>query len=171
MSLKLRVRRWRALRGVPVLTGSSADGAVVQATGIARPATTEDVIVPPLAGVPCVVAWTKFFTGATNDKHNPLLQIERMVIKAFVLETARLRVLVDASHVELLFPIAISGRMQEVSIAAGSTITVIGNVLRDGIERPTGELVFRDTQPAYKLVGNKAHPVVITASVSDMVRR
>lgn len=153
---------------MPVLSGSSPDGAVVQATGIARPATADDVIVPPLAGVPCVVAWTKFLTGASNNRHNPLLQIERLVIKPFVLETARLRVLVDASHVELLFPIAMNGRVSEISVAAGATITVIGNVLRDGIERPTNELVFRGSQAKYKLVGNKAHPVVITASVSDM---
>ncbi len=167
MSLKLRLRRWRALRGVPELTASSPDGAVVRATGIARATADDDVIVPPLAGVPCVVAWTKFFAGATNSLTNPLVLIERLVIKPFVLEASRLRVLVDASHVELLFPIVENGRMHEISIAVGATVTVIGNVLRDGIERPTDELVFRDAQSTYKLVGNKAHPVVITASVSD----
>jgi hypothetical protein len=49
----------------------------------------------------------------------------------------------------------------------GATITVVGTVLRDGAYRPDDDIAFRETTFALKLVGNRRHPIVITASVSD----
>lgn len=168
MSFPLWFRRWRALRGVPVLAADSPEGTIVQASGIARTTDANDPFVPSLAAVPCVVAWTKLFTPAVPAGRNAAtIVIERLLIRPFVLETDDMDLIVDTSHVKLLFPIRMEGRAHEISIAVGSAITVIGTVLRDGVDRPTDDLAFRDTQAACKLVGNKRHPVVITASVSD----
>lgn len=159
----MRFRRWRALRGVPHLTRDAREGSRVQATGIARALSTDDPFVPPISGVPCVLGWTKLHgSPEVNKRSQRVVLVERMHIRPFTLTTADQELLVDTSHVELVFPIQIEGRVHEISVADGQRVTIIGTVLRDGIELPDDTLAFRDARATCKLVGSKAHPIVIT---------
>ena len=153
---------------MPGLAADSRDGTVVRATGIARRLVGESAFVPPVAGVPCVVAWTRYgLHDPVQPAGNKPLVIERWQIKPFILDAPPLHVIVDAGHIELMLPSRSDGNLQEISVAEGQRITVIGTVLHDGIELPADEQAFRDMRVGCKLVGNRAHPVVITASVSD----
>ena len=163
MKLRARVRRWRLLRSTPLLTPLSHEGALVQTVGRARILGNDPPIVPPLSGVPCVVAWTKIQTGASNNRNNPLLNLERTLIRPFTLDTGKLTVVVDAGFVDLLLPIHAEGRTEEIAVRDGQIVTVIGTVLRDGAERPDGDRAFRESTPTIKLVGSRRRPVVITA--------
>lgn len=165
MNLRQRFRRWRALR-VPELTASTREGAIVQATGVAR--ACEAPLIAPLAGSACVVVSTKYTMPQPQGTHPPRVTVvERMQIRPFVLETRTRTVLVEAGHVDLLLPDRAEGNIQEIRVEVGQRVTVVGSVLRDGAQRPRGDIAFRDSEPACMLVGSKRHPVVITASVSD----
>ena len=162
MSLLLQLRRWRRLRGVPELTVKSREGDIVRATGLARALSETDPFVAPVRGVRCVVAWTKYFTAPDpNRGTRSSFFFERMHLRPFALETPGAHLIVDASHVELLFETLIEGRIHEVSVADGQAVTVIGSLLREGIERPRDDVAFRDVVTSYRLVGNRKHPIVI----------
>lgn len=154
----LKFRRWRRLRGIPPLSRVSREGAIVRATGFARSLNGDDPFVAPVAGVACVVAWAKYFSWEKAKG----VTFERLHIRPFVLEAASGHVLVDSSHVELLFPISTEGNTHEISVAEGQLVTIIGSVLRDGAAPSGDEIAFRDTERVCKLVGSKSHPIVIT---------
>jgi hypothetical protein len=166
VSIANRLRRWRALHGIPALAADSREGSRVCATGTAVTLDGDDPFVPPIAGVPCVVAWSKFhMPDATRKGRNAFVTFERWHLRPFALELGEQNVLVDGSHVDLVFPIRIEGRAHEISIAVGQRVTIVGTVLRDGIVRPDDTLAFRDARVTCKLVGNKEHPIVIVDAV------
>lgn len=163
MSLTLKFRRWRRLRGVPELTARSREGTIVKATGFAHALPETDPFIAPVRGVRCVVASTKYFTlSDPNGATGRTFVFERLHLRPFRLETPRAHIVVDASHVELLFEAEIEGRIHEISVADGQSVTVIGSLLREGVERPTDDVAFRDVITSYRLVGNKKHPIIIT---------
>jgi hypothetical protein len=157
VSLELRLRRWHRLRRIPVLDARSVEGAIVQATGSARSQPNTEPIVPSISTYPCVVAWTKFFVDTKTA-----VIFERLLIRPFVLETTNMRILVDASHAEFLLPFTHVGRIQEIGIAEGQAVTIVGSVLRDAAAPTNEEVAFRADHHGCKLVGSKTHPILIT---------
>jgi hypothetical protein len=167
MSISLRFARWRALNGVGPLRESSAEGTRVHVTGFARTLDGEDPFVAPVLGMKAVVAVMKYVTKSPGSHPNgnpPPLKFERWHLRPFAVETTNGDVIVDSSHVRLLVPSYAEGGVEETSIAHGELITVVGSVLRDGIEIASGEQSFRAAKISCRLVGNKTHPVVILAA-------
>lgn len=123
----------------------------------------DEPLIAPLGGQRCVVALTTYTTGQQNNRINTLTVVERLQTRRFLLESDSMRVVVEPSSVDLLFPARIEGRNSEIVVAEGQRVTVVGSVLRDGNERPTGDLAFRESRPTCMLVGGPSHPIAITA--------
>jgi hypothetical protein len=168
MSMRLWFQRRRAFRGVAPLQADTPEGARVFVMGIARNLDTEDPFVAPVLGMTAVVAWMKYEIPQPrpNPTNQPPTRFERWHLRPFGVETPQGDVIVDASHVRLIVPTYSEGGVEELAVADGHPIAVIGSVLRDGIEIGGGEQSFRDAKVACKLVGNKRHPVVIARTWS-----
>jgi hypothetical protein len=148
------LRRWRALRGVPPFTTSTADGTLVHLTGVIS--AIGDTIIAPLADAPSVVVWTKLRPASKQG-----VGLETIRVRPFRVTKGALHVQIDTENIQLLRPIRERGTMQEATVVVGERLTVIGSVLHDGVEPPDEETSFREAQPACKLVGSRGRPVVI----------
>ncbi len=161
-SITLWLRKRRALRGVPLLTADSGEGDRVRADGVAHSIESGDPFIAPVLDKPCAIGWMKYWTNPSpHGRKKREVIFERWHIRPFNLQTVNGDVIVDASHVQLLVPTFVEGGIEERAVADGHTIAVVGTMLRDGIELAGGEQSFRTARPLCKLVGNKAHPVLI----------
>lgn len=176
----LRVRRWIALRDVPHLAADTAEGRRVQMTGIVE--VIGEPLIAPLTGQPCVASDTRYRAGGGNQRNvkTPVssLVVDRQ-IQPFVIVRGAQRIVVDGAAAEILVPKSkltstqrqfsflaqhglhhTWGTLSERSVAPGQRVTVCGSLLRDGVEA-AADLAFREARPVLKLVGSKAHPLVI----------
>lgn len=155
-------------RAVP-LTAETPDGTYVEVTGVARALPDQETVVPPISEKVCVVARIRYVIPVTgpdaNTRQKPTT-IERFHNRPFELETKDLDVIVDSEFLQIDVVEREAATVEEESIPIGARIAVRGTLRRD-VDRPDGDVMFRETQYRYTLTGSEEEPVEITASVSD----
>jgi hypothetical protein len=179
-----RHRARRAIRARPVLAPTTADGAVVQVTGVVREL---DTLEAPLTGHTCVVHRSRARSRALLLRRTA----EVFQLTPFVLDRGEEGlVLVEGTAAQLDVRPVLSGRhperlralvflrthgavlpdsvfsytgYEEVIVEPGQRVTVAGLVMMDPAAEPdAGERGYRDeARPRLRITGNADHPLAI----------
>jgi hypothetical protein len=150
---------WR--RKLPRLREDTPDGTRVELIGVARRLEDDAPFVPPMRGVPCVVAHIKYAIPPPNNTRGAPTKFERLHNRPFLVGGDDVDAIVDAAQLDLRFAWLTSMTMSERSVAVGARVRVIGTVMRDA-GRPDIDVSFREAGLVIKIVGSKRRPVIVS---------
>jgi hypothetical protein len=183
-------RRVRArVRALPASVSSVAESTEVRITGIVR--ALDETLTSPLSGRTCVLFRVRVGAGPMSAfpsrRARMSAPIERFELRPFLLDRGADGVaVIDGDYAELDLPVSRSWelaptlreqfraahglrddqlhRCEEIVLASGTPITVIGFAMLDAsFAPPTGEVGFRDgAPPRLRLTGSRARPLTIS---------
>jgi len=183
-----RRRARDALRAIPPLSATTADGTLARVTGIATPIEGHTLIAP-LTGRACLAHRSR--AAARGGLLQGIAVIERIELCPFSLgeveiHSANTRLDMPPTPLRpspaqrdrydrFLYPIGLhrhsrcfggyGPEFEEIIVTPGLRITVAGLVMLEISDRARGELGFRDRAVRARLVGDAEHPIVIGRAV------